>query len=132
METSNIEEQLKNKDFFISQDGVFYKVNDGDTLENFAEDYLKNNLNIKDLSEKNPIDYLVDFLGYVGYKHVGNNVMIIKPKYELYGMKMSNIQKKKLVDYVINIEQKSSALQTLTNVLEIDSDECSLILKKRR
>lgn len=132
METSNIEEQLKNKDFFISQDGVFYKVNDGDTLENFAEDYLKNNLNIKDLLEKNPIDYLVDFLGYVGYKHVGNNVIIIKPKYELYGMKMSNIQKKKLVDYVINIEQKSSALQTLTNVLEIDSDECSLMVKKRR
>lgn len=132
METSNIEEQLKNKDFFISQDGVFYKVNDGDTLENFAQNYLKNNLKITDLLGKSPTEYLIDFLGYVGYKHLKDNVIIIRPKYELYGMKMSNIQKKNLVDYVINVEQKGYALKTLTNVLELDSDECSLELKKRR
>ena len=44
---------------------------------------------------------------------------------------MSKIQKKKLVDYVLNFEQQGSAILSLTKILELDSDGCSLKMKKR-
>lgn len=132
MNIINTEEQLKDKDFFISQDGIFYGVSSGNTLEDFAQQHLENELDDKGLPKESAMDYLVNFLGYVGYKHVGDEVTIIKPKYELYGMKMSDIQKKKLIDFVMYVDTSCSAMLALLDTLELDSDDCSLEMHKRR
>lgn len=128
MSTLYKEEQLKDKDFFISQDGNFYSSDDNQTLDTLAHDLA---LDLRISKDHDAIDYLVNYLGFVTYEHKGNEIVIKKPNYEMYGVKMSIIQKKKLVDYVLNYEQKGSALITLTSILELDSDDCSLEMKKR-
>ena len=128
MSTLYKEEQLKDKNFFISQDGNFYSSDDNDSISSIADDLA---FDLKINKDFDTMDYLVNYLGFVTYEHIGNEIVIKKPSYELYGVKMSVIQKRKLVDYVINYEQKGSALITLTSILELDSDDCSLEMKKR-
>lgn len=121
------EEELKNKDFFISQDGNFYTTDESETLDNLARSLIKN----IPIENNDYVDYLINNLGYVLYEHVGKEIDIRIPKYELSGLMMSKIQKKKLVDYVLNFEQQGSAILSLTKILELDSDGCSLKMKKR-
>lgn len=121
------EDELKNKDFFISQDGNFYTTDESETLDDLARSLIKN-IQIKN---NDYVDYLINNLGYVLYEHVGKEIDIRIPKYELSGLMMSKIQKKKLVDYVLNFEQQGSAILSLTKILELDSDGCSLKMKKR-
>lgn len=121
------EEELKNKDFFISQDGNFYTTDESETLDDLARSLIKN----IQIENNDYVDYLINNLGYVLYEHVGKEIDIIIPKYELSGLMMSKIQKKKLVDYVLNFEQQGSAILSLTKILELDSDGCSLKMKKR-
>lgn len=121
------EEELKNKDFFISQDGNFYTTDESETLDNLARSLIEN----KQIENNDYVDYLINNLGYVLYEHVGKEIDIRIPKYELSGLMMSKIQKKKLVDYVLNFEQQGSAILSLTKILELDSDGCSLKMKKR-
>lgn len=121
------EEELKNKDFFISQDGNFYTTDESETLDNLARSLIKN----IQIENNDYVDYLINNLGYVLYEHVGKEIDIRIPKYELSGLMMSKIQKKKLVDYVLNFEQQGSAILSLTKILELDSDGCSLKMKKR-
>ncbi len=122
-----IEEELKNKDFFISQDGNFYTTDESETLDDLARSLIEN----KQIENNDYVDYLINNLGYVLYEHVGKEIDIRIPKYELSGLMMSKIQKKKLVDYVLNFEQQGSAILSLTKILELDSDGCSLKMKKR-
>ncbi len=121
------EEELKNKDFFISQDGNFYTTDESETLDDLARSLIEN----KQIENNDYVDYLINNLGYVLYEHVGKEIDIRIPKYELSGLMMSKIQKKKLVDYVLNFEQQGSAILSLTKILELDSDGCSLKMKKR-
>ncbi len=121
------EEELKNKDFFISQDGNFYTTDESETLDDLARSLIKN----IQIENNDYVDYLINNLGYVLYEHVGKEIDIRIPKYELGGLMMSKIQKKKLVDYVLNFEQQGSAILSLTKILELDSDGCSLKMKKR-
>lgn len=121
------EDELKNKDFFISQDGNFYTTDESETLDDLARSLIKN-IQIKN---NDYVDYLINNLGYVLYEHVGKEIDIRIPKYELSGLMMSKIQKKKLVDYVLNFEQQGSSILSLTKILELDSDGCSLKMKKR-
>lgn len=121
------EDELKNKDFFISQDGNFYTTDESETLDNLARSLIEN----KQIENNDYVDYLINNLGYVLYEHVGKEIDIRIPKYELSGLMMSKIQKKKLVDYVLNFEQQGSAILSLTKILELDSDGCSLKMKKR-
>lgn len=121
------EEELKNKDFFISQDGNFYTTDESQTLDDLARSLIKN----IQIENNDYVDYLINNLGYVLYEHVGKEIDIRIPKYELSGLMMSKIQKKKLVDYVLNFEQQGSAILSLTKILELDSDGCSLKMKKR-
>lgn len=121
------EEELKNKDFFISQDGNFYTTDESETLDDLAKSLIEN----KQIENNDYVDYLINNLGYVLYEHVGKEIDIRIPKYELSGLMMSKIQKKKLVDYVLNFEQQGSAILSLTKILELDSDGCSLKMKKR-
>lgn len=121
------EEELKNKDFFISQDGNFYITDESETLDDLARSLIEN----KQIENNDYVDYLINNLGYVLYEHVGKEIDIRIPKYELSGLMMSKIQKKKLVDYVLNFEQQGSAILSLTKILELDSDGCSLKMKKR-
>lgn len=121
------EEELKNKDFFISQDGNFYTTDESETLDDLARSLIKN----MQIENNDYVDYLINNLGYVLYEHVGKEIDIRIPKYELSGLMMSKIQKKKLVDYVLNFEQQGSAILSLTKILELDSDGCSLKMKKR-
>lgn len=121
------EDELKNKDFFISQDGNFYSTDESETLDNLARSLIKN----IQIENNDYVDYLINNLGYVLYEHVGKEIDIRIPKYELSGLMMSKIQKKKLVDYVLNFEQQGSAILSLTKILELDSDGCSLKMKKR-
>lgn len=121
------EEELKNKDFFISQDGNFYTTDESETLDDLARSLIEN----KQIESNDYVDYLINNLGYVLYEHVGKEIDIRIPKYELSGLMMSKIQKKKLVDYVLNFEQQGSAILSLTKILELDSDGCSLKMKKR-
>lgn len=121
------EEELKNKDFFISQDGNFYTTDESETLDDLARSLIKN----IQIENNDYVDYLINNLGYVLYEHVGKEIDIRIPKYELSGLMMSKIQKKKLVDYVLNFEQQGSAILSLTKILELDSDGCSLKMKKR-
>lgn len=121
------EDELKNKDFFISQDGNFYTTDESETLDNLARSLIKN----IQIENNDYVDYLINNLGYVLYEHVGKEIDIRIPKYELSGLMMSKIQKKKLVDYVLNFEQQGSAILSLTKILELDSDGCSLKMKKR-
>lgn len=121
------EEKLKNKDFFISQDGNFYTTDESETLDDLARSLIEN----KQIENNDYVDYLINNLGYVLYEHVGKEIDIRIPKYELSGLMMSKIQKKKLVDYVLNFEQQGSAILSLTKILELDSDGCSLKMKKR-
>ena len=121
------EDELKNKDFFISQDGNFYTTDESETLDDLARSLIKN----IQIENNDYVDYLINNLGYVLYEHVGKEIDIRIPKYELSGLMMSKIQKKKLVDYVLNFEQQGSAILTLTKILELDSDGCSLKMKKR-
>lgn len=121
------EEELKNKDFFISQDGNFYTIDESETLDDLARSLIEN----KQIENNDYVDYLINNLGYVLYEHVGKEIDIRIPKYELSGLMMSKIQKKKLVDYVLNFEQQGSAILSLTKILELDSDGCSLKMKKR-
>ena len=121
------EEELKNKDFFISQDGNFYTTDESETLDDLAKSLIEN----KQIENHDYVDYLINNLGYVLYDHVGKEIDIRIPKYELSGLMMSKIQKKKLVDYVLNFEQQGSAILSLTKILELDSDGCSLKMKKR-
>ena len=120
------EEKLKNKDFFISQDGNFYTTDESETLDDLAKSLIEN----KQIENNDYVDYLINNLGYVLYEHVGKEIDIRIPKYELSGLMMSKIQKKKLVDYVLNFEQQGSAILSLTKILELDSDGCSLKMKK--
>lgn len=122
------EEELKNKNFFISQDGKFYTTDESETLDVLAKSLIKNT---QLESNKNYVDYLINDLGYVLYEHVGKEIDIKIPKYELNGIMMSKIQKKKLVDYVINFEQQGSAILTLAKILELDSDGCTLKIQRR-
>lgn len=121
------EDELKNKDFFISQDGNFYTTDESETLDDLARSLIKN----IQIENNDYVDYLINNLGYVLYEHVGKEIDIRIPKYELSGLMMSKIQKKKLVDYVLNFEQQGSAILSLTKILELDSDGCSLKMKKR-
>lgn len=121
------EEELKNKDFFISQNGNFYITDESETLDDLARSLIEN----KQIENNDYVDYLINNLGYVLYEHVGKEIDIRIPKYELSGLMMSKIQKKKLVDYVLNFEQQGSAILSLTKILELDSDGCSLKMKKR-
>lgn len=121
------EGELKNKDFFISQDGNFYTTDESETLDDLARSLIKN----IQIENNDYVDYLINNLGYVLYEHVGKEIDIRIPKYELSGLMMSKIQKKKLVDYVLNFEQQGSAILSLTKILELDSDGCSLKMKKR-
>ncbi len=121
------EDELKNKDFFISQDGNFYTTDESETLDDLARSLIEN----KQIENNDYVDYLINNLGYVLYEHVGKEIDIRIPKYELSGLMMSKIQKKKLVDYVLNFEQQGSAILSLTKILELDSDGCSLKMKKR-
>lgn len=121
------EDELKNKDFFISQDGNFYTTDESETLDDLARSLIEN----KQIENNDYVDYLINNLGYVLYEHVGKEIDIRIPKYELSGLMMSKIQKKKLVDYVLNFEQQGSSILSLTKILELDSDGCSLKMKKR-
>ena len=121
------EDEHKNKDFFISQDGNFYTTDESETLDDLARSLIEN----KQIENNDYVDYLINNLGYVLYEHVGKEIDIRIPKYELSGLMMSKIQKKKLVDYVLNFEQQGSAILSLTKILELDSDGCSLKMKKR-
>lgn len=136
---------FKDFDFVIDQYGSFIKVKDIDddniTFESWAKNYInENNLreeidNIKHLYNikfDNMIDYLINYYGFVSYEHIGENVIIKQPEYSWFCVKMSKEQKKNLVDFVLNYEQKGSALSMLTDILEIDSDEETKIMQKVR
>ena len=143
MDTKINTQYLKNCDFVINQDGNFIKVKDindnNTTFESWSDNYILDN-NLKDeidnietlynIKFDKMIDYLINYYGFVSYEHNGEDVIIKQPQYSYCGVKMSKEQKKNLIDYVINYEQKGSALSMLTDILEIDSDEDCKCMKK--
>ena len=57
------EDELKNKDFFISQDGNFYTTDESETLDDLARSLIEN----KQIENNDYVDYLINNLGYVLY-----------------------------------------------------------------
>lgn len=134
---------FKNYDFVINKYGNFIKVKDIDddniTFESWAKNYINdNNLkeeitsieNLYNIKFDKMMDYLINYYGFVSYEHIGEDVVIKQPQYSYFCVKMSKEQKKNLIDFVINYEQKGSALNMLAEILEIDSDEECKRIKK--